>query len=202
MILDLVLFLACLAFFHTSEFALAWIFNPSDLSRDSWLFSRHYCLAMGLALSEYFCERALAPGWKRPSPVMWAGLLLVLLGEALRKAAILTAGPSFTLDVKTHRRPHHHLVTRGVYRLCRHPGYLGWTLWCVGTQVLLRNVVCSAVFAAWSWKFFAHRIPYEEMLLLEMFGERYRDYAAKTRLWLPFIESPCERTEHSEWPDL
>ena len=111
MILDLVLFLACLAFFHTSEFALAWIFNPSDLSRDSWLFSRHYCLAMGLALSEYFCERALAPGWKRPSPVMWAGLLLVLLGEALRKAAILTAGPSFTLDVKTHRRPHHHLVT-------------------------------------------------------------------------------------------
>lgn len=39
------------------------------------------------------------------------------------------------------------LVTRGVYRLCRHPGYLGWYAWAVGTQLLLCNPICTPAFA-------------------------------------------------------
>lgn len=32
-------------------------------------------------------------------------------------------------------------------RHIRHPGYLGFLVWCVGTQLLLVNPVCCVVFA-------------------------------------------------------
>ena len=32
-------------------------------------------------------------------------------------------------------------------RHIRHPGYLGFLVWCVGTQLLLVNPVCCMVFA-------------------------------------------------------
>jgi protein-S-isoprenylcysteine O-methyltransferase len=47
---------------------------------------------------------------------------------------------------------------------------------------------------AWSWKFFAERIPYEESLLLDMFGTEYQKYAERTRIGLPFIKSPIQLT--------
>ena len=189
--MDLVMFVACLGFFHTSEYALVWMFNPNELSRESWLLSTSYCAAMALAVVEYFVESAAVPHWKNQSEsLVWAGFLVVVLGEALRKGAILTARANFTHAIQMERRPQHQLVTHGVYSICRHPGYLGWMLWCVGTQVLLRNPACTLIFLVWSWKFFAERIPYEEKILLEMFGRRYRDYAEKTRLWIPLIPSP------------
>lgn len=59
----------------------------------------------------------------------------------------LTARGAFTHNIQTQRRPGHRLVTRGVYRVARHPGYLGWLLWAVGTQLLLANPLCAAAFA-------------------------------------------------------
>ena len=185
---DLVVFLLFLAFFHASEFALAWAFHPAEVSTSSWLVSKPYCFAMSLAVAEYLAEKALVPGSKGNRHVACAGAVLAILGESLRKAAILTAKSSFTQVIQTYRRPQHVLVTSGVYRHFRHPGYLGWMLWCLGTQILLQNPLCFLVFAAWSWRFFAERIPYEEELLLEMFGAEYRDYASRTRLWIPLIE--------------
>ncbi len=34
-----------------------------------------------------------------------------------------------------------------VCRHIRHPGYLGFLVWCVGTQLLLVNPICCVVFA-------------------------------------------------------
>ena len=192
---DLVLFSLVLTFFHVSEFTLVYVFVPGDLSRDSWLLSKPYVFAMSLALLEYLLESALLVAIKQNTYSIRAlGLVLVILGEGIRKGAILTAKSSFTLSIKRQRQPGHGLITSGIYRLCRHPGYLGWSIWSVGTQVLLRNPVCFFVFMLWSWKFFAERIPYEESLLLRMFGTEYQKYAEKTPIWLPFIKSPIQLT--------
>ncbi len=32
-------------------------------------------------------------------------------------------------------------------RYIRHPGYLGWLVWAVGTQILLANPICTIAFA-------------------------------------------------------
>jgi hypothetical protein len=76
------------------------------------------------------------------------GLALMVVGEVMRKAAIVTARHNFTHMVQLTRRARHVLVTHGIYRHIRHPGYLGWLLWAVGTQLLLQNALCTVLFAA------------------------------------------------------
>ncbi|CAI5502827.1 unnamed protein product [Closterium sp. Naga37s-1] len=92
-------FLAALVFFHSSEFLLA-------LCHAAFLFSREYLLAMSAALTEYALETALFPSFKRRLwPVAWVGGALLVAGEAVRKAAMVTAGRSFTHDIQTEKRP-------------------------------------------------------------------------------------------------
>ena len=112
------------------------------------------------------------------------GLVCVILGETLRKAGQLTAKQCFTHNISTRRREDHVLVTTGVYRYVRHPGYLGWLIWAVGTQVMLANPVSIALFAYTSWRFFAARIAFEEAALRRFFGAAYDAYAARTRTWI------------------
>lgn len=63
------------------------------------------------------------------------GLLMVLCGEGLRKAAMLTAGSNFNHIVQNEKAQSHVLVTSGVYAYFRHPSYVGWFYWSTGTQV-------------------------------------------------------------------
>lgn len=64
-------------------------------------------------------------------------------------AAVLQiqAGPAFTHRIKSNKRPGHNMVTSGMYTYLRHPGYFGWFLWSVGTQVLLCNPMSAVGFA-------------------------------------------------------
>jgi len=48
----------------------------------------------------------------------------------------------------------------GVCRLMRHPGYAGFMLWSVSTQIMLANPVCFVAFCFVLWRFFEDRIPY------------------------------------------
>lgn len=64
------------------------------------------------------------------------GLLMVIFGDCLRKAAMLTAGSNFNHIVQNEKSDTHTLVTSGVYGWFRHPSYVGWFYWSIGTQVL------------------------------------------------------------------
>eukprot|EP00898_Chlorokybus_atmophyticus_P004963 jgi/Chlat1/5468/Chrsp36S09005 len=149
---------------------------------------------MSAALSEYtFWSRW---GWARASisrecgvcrAAAVVGITLVIGGECVRKAGMIAAGASFTHVIQHQKRPQHALVTHGVYKYIRHPGYAGWFYWAIGTQLLLCNPVCTIAFATVAWRFFAERIPYEEALLRNFFGRQYEEYAARTPTWIPFI---------------
>ena len=80
-------------------------------------------------------------------------------------------------------------MTSGVYQVVRHPSYFGWTLWAVGTQVMMLNPISIIGFSGASWVFFKDRIPYEEELLVDFFGKAYIEYAASTPIMMPFIKS-------------
>lgn len=149
-------FCATIAFFHTSEFILAYIFMRDELSWRSWLVSRNYVLALTAGLLEFLTEWWLFPRIKR-SRIPWAlGMLAVLAGEALRKAGMLTARSNFTHAVQFRRKPGHRLVTHGVYAWERHPGYVGWLLWAVGTQLLLGNPLACVGFYTTATRFFRY----------------------------------------------
>lgn len=79
--------------------------------------------------------------WSELKQLKWlscVGLLMVLCGEGLRKAAMLTAGSNFNHIVQNEKAQSHVLVTSGVYSYFRHPSYVGWFYWSTGTQVRLK----------------------------------------------------------------
>ena len=63
------------------------------------------------------------------------GVALVVSGELLRKSAMFTASSNFDHYVQSEKKPNHQLVTSGVYSWVRHPSYVGWFYWSIGTQV-------------------------------------------------------------------
>jgi protein-S-isoprenylcysteine O-methyltransferase len=112
---------------------------------------------------------------------------MCVFGEWLRKSAMCTAGAAFTHLIQTRRRATHVLVTEGAYAYARHPGYLGWFIWALGTQLVLGNVASVAAFAVVTWVYFKRRITYEERHLRNMFSE-YDAYAKRVRTWIPGIK--------------
>ncbi|KAK8594045.1 hypothetical protein V6N11_001702 [Hibiscus sabdariffa] len=182
------LFLLAILFFHSSEYVLAVaIHGISNVNLSSLLVSKEYVLAMIFSLVEYFFELLLFPGLKEVLWVSNLGLLMVVVGEIVRKLAIVTAGRSFTHLIKVHHEDHHRLVTSGAYAFVRHPSYCGFLIWSVGTQILLCNPISTVGFAVVVWRFFASRIPYEEYFLRQFFGTDYEEYARSVPSGVPFV---------------
>lgn len=182
------MFLAII-FFHISEFVLAIaIHGRSNVNLSSLLISKHYVFAMIFSILEYLLEIAIFPGLKEYWWISNSGLALVVVGEIIRKLAIVTAGRGFTHLIKVRHEEHHKLITHGVYSLVRHPGYCGFFIWSVGTQVMLCNPVSTIAFAVVVWRFFSQRIPYEEYFLRRFFGSEYEEFAQRVPSGVPFVK--------------
>ncbi|XP_010493452.1 PREDICTED: protein-S-isoprenylcysteine O-methyltransferase A-like [Camelina sativa] len=181
--------LLSLIFFHTSEYILAIaIHGASNVTLSSLLISKHYALAMLLSLLEYLTKITFFPRLKQHWWVSNFGLVMIIVGEIIRKAAIKTARESFTHLIKISHEEHHRLVTHGVYRVMRHPSYCGFLIWSVGTQVMLCNPISTVMFTVVVWRFFAQRIPYEEHFLKQFFGVEYVEYAGNVASGVPFVK--------------
>ncbi|KAJ7943593.1 Protein-S-isoprenylcysteine O-methyltransferase [Quillaja saponaria] len=182
------MFLA-ITIFHSSEYILAIsIHGKSNVNLMSLLISKHYFLAMVFSLLEYLIEIFLFPGLKEYWFISNVGLIMVVIGEIIRKMAIITAGGAFTHLIRTRPEEHHKLITHGVYRFVRHPGYCGFLIWSVGTQIMLCNPLSTVLFAIVVWRFFARRIPYEEYFLRQFFGFQYQEYAQRVPSGVPFVK--------------
>lgn len=118
---------------------------------------------------------------------MLLGLLLVVIGQVVRSAAMVQAGPSFNHIVQQTQKQEHILVTTGIYGKLRHPSYFGFFWWGLGTQLVMGNVVCFVGYAAVLWKFFSARIRHEEIFLVKFFGGEYLDYRNKVGTKIPLV---------------
>ncbi|XP_055640315.1 protein-S-isoprenylcysteine O-methyltransferase isoform X3 [Toxorhynchites rutilus septentrionalis] len=178
-----------MAVFHYSEYLGIAFCNPKTLSPDSFILNHsvHYALAAAASWVEFFVEVYFYPELKTYRLLWLLGLLLCLGGEALRKLAMITASKNFSHIVQFERHQGHELVTFGVYSLMRHPSYVGWFWWSIGTQVVLANPVCFIIYTVASWKFFHDRIFMEEITLLNFFGDEYYKYQQRVPTGLPFI---------------
>ncbi|KAK0176767.1 hypothetical protein PV328_000872 [Microctonus aethiopoides] len=182
-------YMAILTTFHYSEFlVIAWT-NPKAVSIDSFVLK--HSLAYGIAACsswlEFLIERYYIPTMKYPYFISYFGLILCISGEILRKLAIFTAKKNFNHLVQTEKSDNHELVTHGVYKLFRHPSYVGWFYWSIGTQLVLQNPFCLLAYAVASWRFFHDRIILEEITLLNFFGQQYVNYQKNVGTGLPFI---------------
>lgn len=186
---NLAAFLLSLLVFHMSEFCLVFFIHRDQLSWSSVLMSPAYAVAMTFSIAEYVLFLHVFPELKRRF-LNWTivfGIAGVVLGELIRKSAWLTARRAFTHCIQFTKRPGHTLVTYGVYGCCRHPGYAGWFLWALSTQILLANPVSFVVFSIIAWRFFNIRIQVEDNTLNFFFGAKYRQYKGRTWSGIPFV---------------
>ncbi|XP_059490641.1 protein-S-isoprenylcysteine O-methyltransferase [Neocloeon triangulifer] len=184
------LYMIIMAIFHFSEFLVTALVNARTLSLDSFLLnhSKEYGIAALASWIEFFLERWLLPEMKELWLFLLVGVVFCTAGEVLRKAAMMTAKTNFNHIVQSVREDGHQLVTHGVYGLCRHPSYVGWFIWSIGTQLVLLNPLCLLAYTMASWKFFQTRVLIEEVSLLNFFGDQYYEYQQKVPTGLPFIK--------------
>jgi len=185
-------YFTCLAFFHFMEFTSTAFYVPYSLGYSSWIInhSKAYTLASIVGWAEFWLELLVFPSLKSSAlwPVPALGLATVAAGQFFRTGAMVTCGANFNHVIQTEKAPDHVLVREGLYAIFRHPSYLGFFWWSVGTQILLMNPAATVVYALASWKFFSERIPYEEETLCRFFPD-YPEYMATTRIGIPFCKS-------------
>lgn len=79
----------------------------------------------------------------------------------------------------------HSLVTGGAYRYIRHPMYTAHLLWTIAQALLLQNWVAGPAFLVTLLPLCLLRIPKEEKMMLEHFGDEYRAYTDRTGRLFP-----------------
>ncbi len=84
-------------------------------------------------------------------------------------------------------RESHSLVTEGVYRRVRHPMYAAHLLWAVAQALLLQNWIAGPAFLASFLPLYVLRVPREERMMLDHFGEEYRSYMRRTGRLIPAL---------------
>lgn len=121
------------------------------------------------------------------SPVVyWSGIGLMVAGVLFRRHAVGTLGRAFSVYATVQEGQQ--LVQTGPYRYLRHPAYSGALLWLVGIGLAFGNVpgllVVVGVPLLWGYRY---RIYIEEAVLLQAWGDAYRDYMRRTYRLIPFV---------------
>ena len=116
--------------------------------------------------------------------IRWVGVVLFVAGGALRLWPVFVLGHRFSGLVAI--QPGHTLVTSGVYRVIRHPSYLGLLVNSLGWGLAFRSGVGVLLTAITIVPVLA-RIRAEEALLRSQFGAEYDAYRNRTSRLLPGI---------------
>jgi Isoprenylcysteine carboxyl methyltransferase (ICMT) family len=80
----------------------------------------------------------------------------------------------------------------GVYRSVRHPMYASMWLWGVAQTMLLQNRVAGFSSLALFLPLYLPRVPREEQVMVEEFGDEYRSYMSQTGRIIPVLENSPE----------
>jgi protein-S-isoprenylcysteine O-methyltransferase len=193
-------YVSLLCTFHLLEFFTTAIYNPTQATADSFLVnhSTAYTAALIGSLTEFWLRYWLLPSWNVVRLTCFCGFAVTIASQALRSMAMKTAGESFNHYIQTTRKDNHVLVTNSVYKYMRHPSYVGFYYWSIGSQLVLGNRILALVSAIVSWNFFKRRIAYEEDSLCRLFPREYPPYVARSYTGIPFLFTKVEYSQMKE----
>ncbi len=80
----------------------------------------------------------------------------------------------------------HRLVTHGVYKYLRHPMYASFFLLAIGQALLLNNWVAGWAALVATTVLYWVRLPHEESMMVEFFGDDYVNYRKQTSSLIPW----------------
>jgi protein-S-isoprenylcysteine O-methyltransferase Ste14 len=115
----------------------------------------------------------------------WVGIGVAAIGLTLRYWAAKTLGKFYTRTLRIIKGQQ--IIEQGLYKVIRHPGYLGMFLSGVGTGLATINWVVVGIVTTVGLIVYPYRIQAEEKMLQATFGRQYEAYAQRTWRLFPLI---------------
>jgi protein-S-isoprenylcysteine O-methyltransferase Ste14 len=140
-------------------------------------------ITASLALIAFLVLYAINPTWlgalSAPFPnwLRWVGIALGCASFVLYGWAQSTLGKEWSPHLQM--REQHHLVTTGPYARMRHPIYAAYLVFMTSIALVTASWFFIALLVV-SIVVLALRIPKEEQMLIETFGEEYKKYMQRT----------------------
>lgn len=156
--------------------------NPQDANS-----KRILMIAQFAGMAAAFSIAVIVPFGALPLPVLffWLGIVALIAGRLLRRHCQRMLGSSFTGTVIV--AADHAVVERGAYRYVRHPSYTAALIIFLGVGSALANWISLTALLALVFVAFLYRVTVEERALVAIIGDPYRDYALRTKRFVPFL---------------
>jgi len=155
--------------------------KPGDvfLELSTWVFWQ---------LLPFFCiigEMLSFADYTLPIWAGWIGVVLFVASLWLYRRAYADLGSNWSarMEILTEQT----LVTKGVYAHSRHPIYAAMFIWAIAQPLLIHNWIAGFGLLLLFTPLYLTRMPREEKMMLEHFGEEYRVYMKKTKRLFPNI---------------
>lgn len=175
--------------YGTSELVLALVKRArrsGARSEDRGTLPLVWLVVLGSGVLAWAVTRAVSFGrYEHGSLLAGIAFALVALGSALRWWAIVVLGRFFTVDVAIHSG--HELVTRGPYRLLRHPSYTGALLVIAGLGLLFDSAPAFLCLLVPVTGVMLRRIQVEERALAGHFGGAWHAHCERTWRLVPGV---------------
>jgi protein-S-isoprenylcysteine O-methyltransferase Ste14 len=112
------------------------------------------------------------------------GLVLFVVGVGIRLVGKRTLGKYYSYGLRL--LPDHKLVTGGIYRYVRHPISLAVLVYDPGIPLIFSSLYGFLITLALV-PLILYRITIEERMLIQKFGDEYRNYMRRTKKIIPFL---------------
>jgi protein-S-isoprenylcysteine O-methyltransferase len=115
----------------------------------------------------------------------WVGVAVMVVCLAVRLWSQAVLGRYYTSTLR--HAADQSVLASGPYRLLRHPGYSGLLLAWLGAGLATANWGVALAIALLMVVAYTYRIAAEEAMLLGTFGDRYKEYMARTWRLVPYV---------------
>ena len=113
------------------------------------------------------------------------GMALFVIGFMVRVSSILTLKQYFTYSVA--KVENHKIITSGLYKFIRHPGYLGQLIIFMGISLTISNWLSILLMMIPVTLGYLYRIKVEEKFMTDQLGNDYKNYQERTKKIIPMV---------------
>jgi len=182
--------LACFLFIvirgpHVKESREAKISKIREGRRERLLVGLNYVSMMVLPLVYVFTTWLNPFTMYLPDAIRLSSAVLFLSGLVLFWWSHASLGSNWSNKLEL--REDHKLITSGPYRFIRHPMYLYFYIYVLSLGLLSSNIlILVSGFMTWTLLYVV-RVPDEEKMMIDEFGEQYKQYMKETGRIIPKI---------------
>jgi len=124
--------------------------------------------------------------YNQPDFVGWLGVPVFALAIWLLARSHIDLGKNWTPILQITQG--HTLVTSGVFKYVRHPMYAAHLVWGIAQILLLQNWLVGPSMLIFMLPLMLIRIPKEEKMMIEQFGQEYQDYMKRAGRIIPKVK--------------